>query len=103
MRDYREPEGLTDSVLLDRLQDHPEDMTEDEHAAFLDMASRNPRSRHPMSRRQREWAEAVYRSGDLQRHYVANLASKASKAGDAPKHPIDSVIASRPLTPPGRM
>lgn len=101
MKDYREPEGLSDSVLLERLLEHEEQLTEAELHAFTDMLFALPHSRRKLSSKQREWAEGVYKRNDLQAHYVANIAS-ATKVRSAAPHPFDRVIANRPLKPPGR-
>lgn len=101
MKDHRDPEGLADSVLLERLLEHEEQLTEDELRAFTDMLFALPHSRRKLSSKQREWAEGVYKRNDLQAHYAANLASKSKVRAAAP-HPLDRVLSNRPLKPPGR-
>lgn len=102
MKVYRpDPEGLSDSELLSRLI-ACDTLEESEVEAFSSMAI----GLYKLSRKQRQWAEAVYMREDLQRHYAANLASKAKKgkkaATPAPWHPLDEALAVRPLKPPGR-
>jgi hypothetical protein len=96
LKDYRDPEGLTDALLVDRLLEHKDRLADNEAEAFLDFASRM----YALSRRQRDWAERVYKRLDLQAHYAANLAPKKGKGRP---HPIDAVMASRALQPPGRL
>ena len=100
MKDYRDPEGLCNALLVDRLLEHKDRLKPEEVEAFTDFADRIPHTRHALSTRQRQWAEGVYKRLDLQAHYVANL---APKGGKAKPHPIDDVIASRALVPPGKL
>lgn len=98
MKDYRDPEGLSDAVLLDRLLNHGDELKPEEFEAFQDMAYRIPHAKHGLSSKQRLWAESVYNSADLQRHY----AEKYPKQEPGRHHPLDDVMAKRALTPPGR-